>query len=80
MKTLKWLIGVPVGLFAMVFLFFLVKVIVDPESSKKAEEKDRAECVKAITSSIGTNTTNYRDKQAYDAHVSDKCRGYNLGK
>jgi len=35
-------------------------------------------CVKAIMSSMGTSTRNYSDKMAYDAHVRENCKGYNL--
>lgn len=39
MKVLKWIIGVPVGAFGLLVLFFLVKNMVDPDPQSAARHQ-----------------------------------------
>lgn len=72
-----WIIGAPVGLFALV-------MIVGTVGANKAGYQDqinadaRRECSKALMSSLGTSTSGYQDKQAYEAVVREKCAGMSI--
>ena len=71
---LKWIIGVPVAL--LVAFFALGFALQSPERDRQNAEAAKEECARAITSSIGTSTTSYADRKAYNDHVRDKCRGF----
>lgn len=59
--------------------FFLLLVIFGSNvDTTKRDEQAKNECVNAMMSNIGTSTTGYADKQAYDAHVKDKCDGFEI--
>ena len=47
------------------------QIMRDDDAAKQA-------CVKAMMSNIGTSTTGYSDKQAYDSHVAEKCAGLTI--
>lgn len=69
------IIGVLVALFVLFLAFGAM--VGPPKDSPQARE----ECAKAIASSIGVRQPmSYADKQAYDAHVADKCQGFNIPK
>ena len=73
---LKWIIGVPIALLvAFLALGFAVQ---SPERDRQNAEAAKEECARAITSSIGTSTTGYADRKAYNDHVRDKCRGFDV--
>jgi hypothetical protein len=77
MKLLFWIIGVPVAcLVAFLALGFAMKASETPAERAAADKAAAQECATAVMSNMGTSTRNYRDKQAYDAHVADKCSGF----
>lgn len=82
MKVLKWVIGLPVGLFVAVFLVFFIKEFASPTPGAEEQyRKDKvSRCSEAIMSNLGTNTSNYTDKRAYDQHVEENCKGFDLKK
>lgn len=79
MKVLAWIIGLPVGLFVLVFVVFFVRALLDPTVGQPTEA-DRRKCVEAMTSNIGTSTRNYSDKAAYERRVAEDCKGFDLSK
>lgn len=72
MKILGTILGSIAGIFA------LMLIIGSTVDTTKYDEQAKKECTRAIMSSMGTSTVGYADKQAYDAHVKDKCAGFNL--
>jgi len=79
MKVLAWIVGVPLsGLVALLLLGTLVKACENPEAAAAARHADAERCAKALMSSTGTSTHRYADKQAYDQHVADNCKGFDL--
>lgn len=81
MRVLKWLISVPLALFvAFLALGALLNATESPSDREARAFADRQRCTAAITSSMGTSIRGYADKQAYDAHVRENCKGFNLPK
>jgi hypothetical protein len=78
---LKWLVGVPVALFAaFLALGALLQANESPAQREARDLAERQRCAAALTSSMGTSTRGYADKQAYEAHVRENCKGFNLPK
>lgn len=71
-RVLKWTGGVIVAFVALVL--YLGSKPLDP----KVAEREKAECLRALTSSVGHSTVGYADKQAYEKEVKDKCDGYEI--
>lgn len=62
---------------------FIVIVIVSSMNSgfqgSSAREADRKQaCVRAMASSMGTSTSGYADRAAYEARVREACDGYEI--
>lgn len=78
MRAIKWgLIVVTGGFTAFMLLGWLVS---SPASDAAYEQARRQACADAVTSSMGTSTTSYQDKMAYQERVRDQCKGFNIPK
>lgn len=60
---------------AAVAAFFVFGALV---GKPKNMDEEREECGRAVMSDLGTRSKSYVDKQAYDAHVADKCRNFQI--
>lgn len=77
MKLLLWIIGVPVAcLVALLALGGAIRASETPAERAAADKAAAQACATAVMSNMGTSTRNYSDKQAYEAHVADKCSGF----
>ena len=74
---MKTALGWVLGIFGLVALFVVISAATYKPSAA-SQEADKQECVKAMMSDMGTSTRNYQDKQAYDAHVAEKCKGFSI--
>lgn len=71
-KLLLWAVVAIAG-------FLVLGTLLDtPERRYAREVKAKEECSRALTSSIGTSTSSYADKAAYDARVRDACAGFEI--
>jgi len=71
-RVLKW-VGGGFAAFVALVLYFGSKPV-DP----KVAEREKEECLRALTSSVGRSTVGYADRQAYDKEVKDKCDGFEI--
>lgn len=70
-------IGLPVALVvAFLSIGYISYQAHGGDAAFAKERKD--ECVKELMSNVGHSTLGYADKQAYDAHVAEKCKEFDL--
>lgn len=63
----------PFGIIAAIIALALLNPHHNDDSSAKQE------CLAALKSDMGTDTSGYQDKQAYNARVRDACKGFTIG-
>jgi hypothetical protein len=71
-KTALWLVG---G-FILVMVIGSMNASPERDAARLAERKQA--CAQAVMSSLGTSTTGYADKAAYDARVREACDGFEI--